>query len=521
MILWIRNRFSGRACKKRRGGESGGGGERSHSSPPLPVLHELNLSTSERSPKALPRRGAVRYLLTVALSLAYLALAFALPFWGLGSGASALFALFAALSFVPVRRRLQKIADRVLFGGWYDYRSVASEMSQALAGVVDVGELRIVLVERLRELMRVKGAELLLPDEEGNLGRAEENRWLPARTFPRLLPRSSALAGELLSASRPLSSHDLAVRLGAVELSEGERGWLSEPDVELWVPLVRRGAFGTYILGKLQGILLLGHKAGGETYDAEDRRLLGTLAWEAAVAAENVELFSALRRRADEINRLYGQVVASREEERKRIARELHDRVIQELIDLLFAVDAAAAGSPERSETLGLRGRLREVIDGLRDLCSELRPSALDDLSFPLAVQGYVEEMRKKSGLAISLTLPLDADESLESLPEPVPLSLFRVLQEGLLNAHRHSGAKEVRVGLSVDAHRILLEVTDDGRGFACPPSWGELLREGHFGLAGASERMSLIGGKLEVESSRDGGTTLRASVPHGADRVG
>jgi signal transduction histidine kinase len=154
------------------------------------------------------------------------------------------------------------------------------------------------------------------------------------------------------------------------------------------------------------------------------------------------------------------------------------------------------------------------VIDKLRKVSTELRPPALDDLDLGLAMQGYVEEVRVKHGLRVSLRLPSDGSERLETLPEEARLGLFRVLQEALTNVYRHAGASRVEVELLTRPGEVTLEVRDDGRGFACPEELGALIRSGHFGLAGAHERMALIGGTLELASERGAGTRLRASVP-------
>ncbi len=272
------------------------------------------------------------------------------------------------------------------------------------------------------------------------------------------------------------------------------------------VPLVLRDT--------LQGILLLGAKPAGEPFYAADRRLLATLAWSAAVAVENVRLFSALRRRADEVNQLYSQLLQSREEERKRLARELHDRVIQDLVNLNYFLETGPADAASKATVDAARERLRGVIDNLRRVSTELRPGALDDLSLGLAVQGYLQEARVKYGLKIALRLPAGSPDRLEALPEPVRVSLFRVLQEAIQNVHRHARATRVEVDLGLEGDAVTLEVRDDGRGFRCPPELGGLVRQRHFGLAGAQERMALVGGRLELVTGVGRGTTLRATAP-------
>ena len=149
---------------------------------------------------------------------------------------------------------------------------------------------------------------------------------------------------------------------------------------------------------------------------------------------------------------------------------------------------------------------------------TQLRPAALDDLSLGLAVQGYLEEARGKYGLKIALRLPPGAEDRLEALAEEVRVSLFRVLQEAIQNVHHHARATRVDVDLALEGEALVLEVRDDGRGFQCPAELGGLVRQRHFGLAGAQERMALVGGRLEVVSCVGVGTTLRATAPLGRE---
>jgi signal transduction histidine kinase len=475
------------------------------------AIQRHNLLRVER----LVNRGVVHLVVFGALAFVYVALAVGLPWlwpWADRPLTRGLIVLLVAVLFGPMRRQLQRFTDRVFYGGWYDYRSVLGEVTQGLAGLVDADTLADLLGRRLPQILHLEGAALLLHGGEHGLELVASSGWpieAELRALPpdeRNLPRSGTLGRELLRAARPMTTAELAEAV--VSPSDPEQLWLRRSGIELWVPFVRRDA--------LQGVLLLGAKPGGEPFGAGDRRLLGTLAWSAAVAVENVGLFSALRRRADEVNQLYSQLLQSREDERKRLARELHDRVIQDLIHLHYFLESGPDAPTSKASIEALREGLRGVIDSLRQVSTELRPPALDDLSLGLTVRGYVEEAMSKYGLKISLRLPASANDRLEELPEQVRLSLFRVLQEAIHNVHRHAGASHVEVDLAADGDAVTLEVRDDGRGFPCPAELGALIRRGHFGLAGAQERMGLVGGSLELTSGVGRGTILRASAPLG-----
>ncbi len=273
--------------------------------------------------------------------------------------------------------------------------------------------------------------------------------------------------------------------------------------------------------GVLQGLLLLAPRHADEPFDAQERHLLGTLSSAAAIAAENVRLFYRLRRRAEEVNQLYAQLAQAREEERKHVARELHDRVIQDLINVYHYLDEEGprlAPTP-REHVEAVRAKILTLVNTLREICAELRPPALDNLDLGLVVQRYVEDVQEETGLPISLHLPENRYEALGGLPEAVSLTLFRTLQEALTNVRRHARATQVRVSLTVNGRDVILVVEDNGQGFDCPPRLADLIHRGHYGLAGMQERLALIGGTLHVTSVPGQGTVLRARVPRDGRR--
>lgn len=382
----------------------------------------------------------------------------------------------------------------------YDYRAVVAEISKSLAGVVDAREMASLLGERLSELLRLEGALVFLKNADGDLVPIENDGKLIANEI--LLPPQGAVASELLRHARPLEASELEEKLTGATLSLDEERLVANKKIGLVAPLVRTGETRGYILARLQGLLLLGIKHDGVSFDPEDRRLVATLAWGAATAAENVELVRALEGRAEEVNRLYSELVETRERERKRVSRELHDDVIQDLVDLVYS-------SPGPSEP-----RLRQIIDKLRRLCAELRPSALDDLSLSLALEGHLEDLRRNYGLPVSLRLPDGEPGGLDELTEEAQLCLFRVFTEALTNVRRHAAASEVEVELTARDGKAILRIRDNGRGFDCPKNLGSLVREGRFGLAGAREQIQSVGGELRVTSRPGHGTTVAVEVP-------
>jgi len=221
---------------------------------------------------------------------------------------------------------------------------------------------------------------------------------------------------------------------------------------------------------------------------------------------ERIELaFLRMMRRLEAERRRAGSAaLRAQEEERARVARDLHDEVNQSLTGLLLRLEAAREQAPpelehELAETKALANQaMRELLS----LARQLRPTALDDLGLAAAIAGQVEQLQR-AGLVAKLT----ADGDFSDLDDDVQLVVYRVAQEALANAARHSGAGRVTVGLRRSDAGVVLEVADDGDGFAFDQS------ERGLGIGGMRERALLVDGELTIESRPEEGTTVRLSV--------
>jgi two-component system, NarL family, sensor histidine kinase UhpB len=223
---------------------------------------------------------------------------------------------------------------------------------------------------------------------------------------------------------------------------------------------------------------------------------------------ERIELaFLRMMRRLEAERRRAGSAaLRAQEEERARVARDLHDEVNQSLTGLLLRLEAARESAPpelerELAETKSLAN---QAMTELLSLARQLRPTALDDLGLTAAVGGLVEQLGRGE---VEAELAVEGDFS--DLGDDAQLVAYRVAQEALSNAARHSEAKRVEVRLRrVEGRIVVLEVTDDGRGFAFDES------ERGLGIGGMRERALLVGADLTIESRPDHGTTVRLTVP-------
>jgi two-component system sensor histidine kinase UhpB len=228
---------------------------------------------------------------------------------------------------------------------------------------------------------------------------------------------------------------------------------------------------------------------------------------------ERIELaFLRMMRRLEAERRRAGSaVLQAQEEERARLARDLHDEVNQSLTGLLLRLEAAREAAPPEleAELAETKALAHQAMRELLSLARQLRPTALDDLGLVAATAGQVEQLRHGE-----IAAEFSAEGDFSDLGDDAQLVVYRVAQEGLSNAARHSGAGRIEVRLRRRGDGgVELEVADDGRGFAFDES------EGGLGLAGMRERALLIGGELTIESRPGRGTTVRLTVPGDSDR--
>lgn len=202
--------------------------------------------------------------------------------------------------------------------------------------------------------------------------------------------------------------------------------------------------------------------------------------------------------------------LAAQEAERLRVARELHDEIGQTLTAVTIEAERAADGDPRNaSEALrAVAHGVRESLDEVRRIARELRPEALDDLGLVNALIALCRRIDSQGGPRVTHEL----EPALPRLPPDVELVIYRVAQESLTNALRHSGARSTQVTLLADGQAVSLRVADDGAGMPA-----DLPRD-TAGIAGMRERALLVGGLLALVSRPGGGTEVRLTVPIGSD---
>jgi len=210
------------------------------------------------------------------------------------------------------------------------------------------------------------------------------------------------------------------------------------------------------------------------------------------------------------------KVLAAQEDERKRIARELHDDTAQSLLFLIHRLDALhdqiTTLAPD--ETASQLNDLHEIgvktLTDLRRYAQKLRPAILDDLGLMAALEWLADAVQAETRIEVDVRW----DNPRPELSRDAQLALFRIAQEALNNVRKHAEADRVTLRLSAVKGQLLMSVADNGRGFVPPEQTAELSAGGRLGLLGMRERVELLGGELEIVSSPGGGTEVRALVP-------
>ncbi|OFW63971.1 MAG: hypothetical protein A2135_00285 [Actinobacteria bacterium RBG_16_67_15] len=239
-----------------------------------------------------------------------------------------------------------------------------------------------------------------------------------------------------------------------------------------------------------------------------------------AVEEANRVLESRVRARTAELGEVLSKVISAQEEERSRLARELHDDTAQTLGALAISLDRARDTVPGEASSAHLAGAktlVTQVLQDIRRLILDLRPMVLDDMGLGPAIRWYAETRLDPEGIAWTL----EADRPESRLDSHIETALFRIAQEAMNNAVKHSSAGHVDIKISMGESAARIVVSDDGKGFDAHDWTRDDHFDEHVGIAGMRERVALLSGRMEIRSEIGSGTTIDIEVPLAGDRAG
>ena len=364
-----------------------------------------------------------------------------------------------------------------------------TEIARALAGETELERVLELVVKRGRALVDatavviflIEGDELLVRASAGDVNASAEGARIPI---------AGSLSGNVVLTGRPERAPDVQRLRGRIPFVK--------PDATsaLLVPLIFRGS--------AHGVLTaFDRRSEGPQFTAEDERLLSAFGVSAAAAVATAKTVAEDRLRLS---------IEASEQERKRWALELHDDTLQGLAGVGMTLSSALRASSQddtRQVIESAIAQIKEETTKLRALIAELRPAALDEIGLRAAVESLVERTTSAHDFDVTADISLASDEDGVRLAPEIESTAYRIVQEGLTNVGKHAGASSVQVRIA-EGHGLLeVAVRDNGHGFE--PS---APRSG-FGLTGMRERVEMLGGQLNVESSAAGlGTLVHASIP-------
>jgi signal transduction histidine kinase len=363
-----------------------------------------------------------------------------------------------AVLFQPLRARLQRGVNRLMYGERDDPYAALSRLSQRLDATLATDAVLPTIVETIKDALKLPYVAIALKESDQLIIAAESYDKVPETTPHKSLSLSPA--------------HLVTLPL-------------------------------TY-QGEVVGELRLCPRLGEDGFSVADQRLLDDLARQAGVAAHAVRLTADLQRSRE-------RLVTAREEERRRLRRDLHDGLGSTLAGLNLqagALRGLIARDPAAADALvvDLRADIRAAIADIRRLAYDLRPPALDELGLIGAIRTRAAHYGNGDHGEHSLQIAVEAPEELPPLPAAVEVAAYRIVQEALTNVVHHAQARNCVIRLAL-ADRLQLQIVDDGVGLAA-------VRDAGVGLLSMRERAAELGGACTIEPARGGGTCVRAWLP-------
>lgn len=388
----------------------------------------------------------------------------------------------------------QRAVDRIYFRDRYSYLKALDILSRKSHSITDEA-LGQKVVRLVAQAMRVSSAYLLLPDSsQENIALGFTNNGLPLQDIS--LDPQSPLMKWLVQSGKPVSRHELELM---PQFVGRERAILTSLKTEIMIP-------GKTPTGRFAGLILLGEKLNHRPYTGEEKQIIQTFVDQIATKLENVRLYGEAMKMRQELQNLSCRLVQVQEEERREIARELHDEIGQSLVMTKMLIDGAMKSSSVVEEKLvQAQSTVKEVIAQVREMSLNLRPSTLDDLGLFPALEWFVERYSQRTGIRLDFKYEahgFNFDGNLRTVT-------YRIIQESLNNIAKHAQTNEARISIAVKDGNLHIEIADNGVGF--DPS---RISKNSIGLMGMRERVSSLGGRMKVDSAPGSGAWIGIDIP-------
>ncbi len=420
-------------------------------------------------------------------------------------------AQYMIVKAVSLGRHMADIIQESLFQRQKDHHlrkmAVWMEMVNTISSTLDIRQVLHVVAQLTADLFSAKSCIYLLDEKEETL--------IPAVAVgsydPSLRKKFKALRGEK---PFPAISKAIKTQQPVIVTPENKTHLLSRDiiadfnyDFMVLVPIISKE--------KTIGVMQLDRPLdSNKEFDHEETEIIFAVARATAIAIENSRLVEALGQKEQLLHQLVDKLITAQEDERKRLAADLHDGIIQSLIAIWYRMQRITPATGEDpghwfDEIQDLTTVLGDQIQDIRRILYDLRPIILDNYGLVPAVESYLNNLQEKNQLQVSLAV----SGNKERISPRIEVTLFRILQEATTNVIKHAKATELKVNISIQEEEVKLLVEDNGTGLdhysiSTPP------HQNHLGLASIQERALLLGGNCNIDSNKEEGTRIMVKVP-------
>ena len=413
--------------------------------------------------------------------------------------------LLVAALLKPVVARAQRLPNLPIRRTRGSYRRALEIFNRHTKDITDLRLLALTIEQAVTLATDAEDVRLLVPSGSGAQfvpvsGRTSEN-WPPIR-----LQASSPIVTWMRFHDNPLRREDLQAGSLNLQLPPMEYVVLDNWRIQLLIPVKHRE--------ELAGIVVLAAKRSRKPYSKGNLRLLQGALNRTALWVANARLFASASSQISRLEQLLERAIRGQEDERKRLAMELHDSPVQRLTGAAYRLETCLENlrrGNQNSANLDLKEAQRSLditLEELRHTSAALHPSQLDRVGLVKALASYVDAFEHNTGILTSLR----HSGSIPTMLDQIELAVYRVVQEALSNVRKHSHARNVELQIGLHNGAFAATIRDNGIGFEVDDS--RLNDSLHLGLAGMEERAHMLGGTLGIQSTVGAGTQITLLIP-------
>ncbi|MDQ7826238.1 MAG: histidine kinase [Candidatus Eremiobacteraeota bacterium] len=382
--------------------------------------------------------------------------------------------------------------------------AILTDLSGIVTSTFEIESLQQKIIQLCLRVLDAAAGAIIMYDDRIKKFTVSSSWGLSDRFIAKVqLSLSDTLIEDFITIRKEMAIPNLEGMTSSVLLSQASRDGMKS-----------MAAFPLLAKEKLIGILCLFSDKTHKLTEKE-KSLFLTLSGQIAISIENAQLYRSAREKQTLVEHLLSKVIVAQEEERKRIAGEIHDGIAQSMVGILTKIQTSQSLLAVKPESVAgeleeLRRIVAESVKEIRHIIFNLRPSSLDDLGLVPSIENLIKRIEKESSISIMLIV----NEREKRLPPMYETLAFRIVQEALINVRKHSHAQKAWVEIYFEPAFLSIKIVDNGKGFRWEKVHQKFTTGDSFGLQTMKERASLVGGTLDIISDEAKGTTVSAGIP-------